>query len=323
MSSPPTETDQRIRQAAFAYVRARWAEAQRRGFLDKEQLRPGVFECDGKPFSLIHPQWGGYRPRTPMRMSHLLSLLSTRRGAIKYGTSVPKIPAQGESHSFDYFLIEGLSPDHFRNQYMHDAWEQQVPIFLFLETDPQSSSQSPCFVPTLAHIASWEPEKRRVKVRYGSIDISVTNLDVADNTLQRRYARAEHKQRVHQQKFRDNLKHAYRGRCAISNLSESELLEAAHIIPDHQGGQPKTSNGLLLSKIHHAAFDEDLIGITPDYFVKVSRRLLEQDSRQSDLLALLKKIDGKLIHLPRRKKDRPNQESLKKRYKIFQDKEKG
>lgn len=30
-------------------------------------------------------------------------------------------------------------------------------------------------------------------------------------------------------------------------------------------GQPVILNGLLLSKIHHAAFDSHLIGIDPDY----------------------------------------------------------
>ena len=318
MSSPPTKTDQRIRQAAFAYVRKLTAK---HGFVAKEQLLQKI-ACKGERFRLIHPQWGGYKPK---QVSHLLSLLSTRSGAIKYGTSVPKIPAQEESVSFDYFLIKGQSPDYFRNRYMHDAWEYQVPILLFLETDPQASPQSPCFVPTLAHIVSWEPEKEkpRVKVRYSAIDTSVKNLDIADRHIKCRYVAEERNRRLHQREFRKNLEHAYRERCAISNLSESELLEAAHIIPDSQGGQPKTSNGLLLSKIHHAAFDAYLISIRPDYYVKVSKRLLEQNSRQSDLLALLKKIDGKRIHLPSREKDRPNRDCLKEHYKVFQAKEKG
>ena len=40
-------------------------------------------------------------------------------------------------------------------------------------------------------------------------------------------------------------------------------------------GQPVVSNGLPLTKIHHAAFDADLIGIDPDFRVHVSDRLLE------------------------------------------------
>src|ERR1700731_2547280 len=44
---------------------------------------------------------------------------------------------------------------------------------------------------------------------------------------------------------------------------------------DEQLGQPIVSNGLPLTKIHHAAFDAHLIGIDPDYRIHVSARLLE------------------------------------------------
>jgi putative restriction endonuclease len=69
---------------------------------------------------------------------------------------------------------------------------------------------------------------------------------------------------------------AYRGRCAVSGLPEPLLLDAAHIVSgkDERLGQPVASNGILLSKIHHAAFDAHLIDIDPDYRPHVSERLL-------------------------------------------------
>lgn len=319
MSSPPTKTDQRIRQAAYAYIRKLVAKHE---FLTKEQLWPDVFASDDENFSLIHPRRGRHKPA---RMSHLLSLLSQHSGATKYETKVPKIPAQEESASFYYQLVKGRGPDYPDNRYMREAYEWGVPILLFLEPHPRSPSRSLRFFPTLARIVSWEPEpsKHRAKVRYSRIDISVEDLDLANNTLGRRYGRAERKQRLHQEEFRKALISAYQERCSMSGLSGPELLEAAHITPDYQGGQPKTSNGLLLSKIHHAAFDAHLIGITPDYRVKVSKRLLEEDSRKSDLLALLKKINGERIRLPQRREDYPSQDALKERYEIFQEKEGG
>lgn len=36
------------------------------------------------------------------------------------------------------------------------------------------------------------------------------------------------------------------------------------------------SNGLSLCKIHHAAFDLNMLGISPDYVVKVDAKLLEE-----------------------------------------------
>ena len=59
----------------------------------------------------------------------------------------------------------------------------------------------------------------------------------------------------HQTSFRDALPTAYGGRCAISRLPEPKLLDAAHIVvdADEQLGQPVVSNGLPLTKVHHAA----------------------------------------------------------------------
>ena len=77
--------------------------------------------------------------------------------------------------------------------------------------------------------------------------------------------------------FRDAVLTAYGGRCAISHLPEPRLLDAAHIVmdADEQLGQPIVSNGLPLTKIHHAAFDAHLIGVDPDFRIHVSDRLLE------------------------------------------------
>ena len=73
---------------------------------------------------------------------------------------------------------------------------------------------------------------------------------------------------------------AYDGRCAFSGLPEPLLLDAAHIIADKddQLGQPVVTNGIPLSKIHHAAFDAHLIGIDPEFRMHVSDRLLNQNS---------------------------------------------
>jgi putative restriction endonuclease len=59
--------------------------------------------------------------------------------------------------------------------------------------------------------------------------------------------------------------------------ARTRLLDAAHIVmdADEQLGQPVVSNGLPLTKIHHAAFDAHLIGIDPDLPIHVSDRLLE------------------------------------------------
>jgi putative restriction endonuclease len=120
---------------------------------------------------------------------------------------------------------------------------------------------------------------------------------------ERQYALREIKARLHQASFRDG------GRCAISHLPEPRLLDVAHIImdADEQLGQPIVSNGLPLTKLRRAAFDVHLIGIDPDHRIHVSDRLLE--IHDGPFLELgLKGIDGTLIEMPRRQKDRPDRD---------------
>ena len=111
---------------------------------------------------------------------------------------------------------------------------------------------------------------------------------------------------------------AYGKRCAISRLPEPKLLDAAHIIsdPDEQMGQLRVTNGLPLSKIHHAAFDAQLIGIDPDFRIHVSDRLL--DLHDGPFLEQgLKTMAGRLIRLPRRREDHPDRERLAVRFEQF------
>jgi putative restriction endonuclease len=141
---------------------------------------------------------------------------------------------------------------------------------------------------------------------------------VPPDAPERRYALREVKARLHQAPFRDAVLAAYRGRCAISRLPERRLLDAAHIVmdADEQLGQPVISNGLPLTKLHHAAFDTHLIGIDPDYRIHVSDRLLE--IHDGPFLELgLKGIVGQVIQLPRRHEDNPDRDRLALRFEQF------
>jgi putative restriction endonuclease len=122
----------------------------------------------------------------------------------------------------------------------------------------------------------------------------------------------------HQASFRDAILSAYRGRCAICHLPEPRLLHAAHIImdADEQLGQPVISNGLPLTKLHHAAFDAQLIGIDPDFGIHVADRPLE--IHDGPFLELgLKGIVGQVIQLPRRSADRPDRDRVALRFEEF------
>jgi putative restriction endonuclease len=80
-------------------------------------------------------------------------------------------------------------------------------------------------------------------------------------------------------------------------------------------GLPAVSNGLSLCTIHHRAFDENLVGVSPDYRVHVSRRLLDDDD--GPMLDVLKTFHGAEIHVPSRRLWQPNREHLSLRFAAF------
>lgn len=134
---------------------------------------------------------------------------------------------------------------------------------------------------------------------------------------ERRYAERVAWQRLHQPEFRVRVLRAYEGRCTICRLGHKELLDAAHIIGDrHDGGEPVIPNGLSLCKIHHAAYDRDLLGITGDGEVRVNARLLDEIDGPM-LQHGLKEMHRQAIAPPARRKDRPDAERLDRRYQRF------
>lgn len=75
-------------------------------------------------------------------------------------------------------------------------------------------------------------------------------------------------------------------------------------------------NGLLLNKIHHAAYDADLIGIDPDRRIHVSERL---QAHQDDpiLRKAIVSMKDVALRLPKRKEDWPDPERLAARFEQY------
>lgn len=136
---------------------------------------------------------------------------------------------------------------------------------------------------------------------------------------ERRYALRLVSQRLHQATFREAVLTAYDGRCAISRLPERRLLDAAHIIADgdEELGQPMVANGLPLSKVHHAAFDANLIGIDPDYRIHVSEQLFAMNDGPM-LEQGIKAMRGKSLVMPSRTIDWPDRGRWAARFEQFQ-----
>jgi len=76
------------------------------------------------------------------------------------------------------------------------------------------------------------------------------------------------KVRENQAKFRLSLFKKYGSKCAVCNIRNKYLLDAAHIIPVEKNGTNDWRNGLLLCKNHHVAFDRKLFKIKINYQIE-------------------------------------------------------
>jgi hypothetical protein len=75
--------------------------------------------------------------------------------------------------------------------------------------------------------------------------------------------------------------------------------------------------GLALCKIHHAAYDANVLGIRPDYVVQIHHRLLDEIDGPMLRHGLQGHHGQNLMRLPARRADRPDVDRLTHRYDQF------
>ncbi len=201
------------------------------------------------------------------------------------------------------------------NRALRAAFELQVPLVHFVGTRP--GWYRPSFP---SYVTRDDPSARFVLVEPGKMVGPYDErepIPVAD-PIERRYLVRETRVRMHQAQFRGRVLPAYADQCAICRLKEARLLDAAHIIGDLEDqGEAVVINGMSLCSIHHRAFDQDLLGISSDYEIRVSRRLL--DDEDGPMLDLLKGFHGHAIQLPPRRVERPDRDRLAERFGRFLD----
>ena len=104
----------------------------------------------------------------------------------------------------------------------------------------------------------------------------------------------------------------------VAGLLANGALEEA--LPLHEAiderGRPEVTNGLCLSKLHHTAYDRNLLGIEPDGQIHIAESVLAEHDGPT-LEAAIKEYHGRRIHLPRHAEDRPDRELLAARFEEF------
>jgi putative restriction endonuclease len=242
------------------------------------------------------------------------------RAAVQRGPAALSINTSSESPYDDRETADGFlyayragAIDQSDNRALRAAHVLGVPIVYFVATRAgRYRVLYPCYVQT------DDPPQRAVIVSVGSMAGPMDEREAVpfDDPLERRYANRLAKVRLHQARFRGCVLTAYRDQCTICRLKEIRLLDAAHIVGDADPeGEAVVSNGLSLCSIHHKAYDEDLMGVSPDFTVHISQRLLADED--GPMLEVLKTFEGVPIALPRSRSLHPDRERLELRFAQF------
>jgi putative restriction endonuclease len=197
------------------------------------------------------------------------------------------------------------------NKKMRRAYELGLPIILLRTIRPG------VFVPVFpVYVVKDDIENRKFILALDeSLRFVIDPLHL--QPIEREYAIRAIKQRLHQPEFRGRIMIAYNESCAVCALKRGKLLDAAHIIGDEKPhGIPVVENGLSMCKIHHAAYDTNLLGISPDYVVRINGDLMDENDGPM-LRHGLQEMNGRPITLPNRPSDRPSKERLAERFEEF------
>ncbi len=290
--------DNHIRLKAFE-----WLEEQvsiQGDVLSRDTLKEG-FYFESQRIPLVSPQ-GIFKPKW---MDYPLSI-----------TTAPKGPYD-DSFTEDGFLqykYRGKDPNHRDNVGLRKSFEKGIALIYFHGLIPGK------------YLAVWpvfiigdDPINLIFKVAVDdkSQISSLNNLVSEDSIFRRSYITSTIKNRLHQRTFRERVLEAYQTQCALCRLKHIELLDAAHIIPDNEpDGKPTVDNGIALCKLHHAAFDSFIIGISPDYEIEIRPDVLEEIDGPMLKHGLIELHKTK-IFVPRNERLKPNRNYLDIRYKQF------
>lgn len=284
-----------LRVQIMAWVKAR-SDANG-GFISRHELLS--YRANGEKLPLIDYSRG---IRNPVAFASTLSIVATVNG--------PYDDLESSDGLLRYAYRAG-DPWSGDNRKLRNAITAGVPLILFRKEVKN------ILVPVLpVYVVDDYPEERTFVIALDEATASFDDLRHMTE-LQKSYSVRTARQRVHQAAFRARVIVAYDTRCAVCDLRHGILLDAAHILPDsHELGEPTVKNGLSLCKIHHAAFDANLLGVTPDSVVKINRRLLDEVDGPM-LEHGMKEMHGRVLRAPGRRLDAPNRAFLEIRYREF------
>lgn len=292
------DRDWMVRQHAFRYLEQ--LTAVHGDVLPWKPLQEG-FEVDGRRITLI----GARGIWTPAGLDLPISI-----------TTSPKDPYGDEARDdgFLHYRYFQDDPSHRDNAGLRRCLHEGRPIVYFRAI---ARGQYAALWPMV--LVNDDPGSLTFTGACEDVDALRPGIEPrAADDARRVYATRLAMTRLHQARFRQRVLTAYRGSCTVCRLRHENLLDAAHILPDrHARGEPVVQNGLSLCKIHHAAFDGNILGIRPDLVVEVRADILEEVDGPMLRHGIQALHGATLAVLPRRAEDRPDPERLEVRYEEF------
>lgn len=298
------DLDDRLRAAAFAYLDdLRRRHGEHVSYRDLE-----LFQFEGRRVSLIQRMRG---IRVVSGFEAAVSILTTYRARPE---DRPYEDAEGPDGYLRY-KWRGTDPENYDNVALRRAMELGKPLIWFVGVAPGT------YLPVYpVWLVEEEPDQHQFVVAVSEEMrnqwLDPTLVHPVDLALRREYAHSIVKQRLHQRVFRERVLIAYNSQCALCRLRHPELLDAAHIKEDSEGGEPVVPNGLAMCAIHHRAFDAQVLGIRPDYVVEVRKDVREEQDGPTLRHALQGLHKAELI-LPRHRAAWPDRELLEERFERF------
>jgi putative restriction endonuclease len=298
--------DRAFRESAFAWLRAQLLV---KPALSRADL--ALFPFQGRNYRLLGPQTGIWRPK---ELSSAISFSTA------YVTNPAKRPYEDEvgPDGLLRYKWRGTDRNQADNVALRTAMERGDDLIWFVGVGFEGVSTQvykPIFP---VRLVAEEPGERQFVVsleagqRHMGGEVSGQVLEIA-----KKYNEQVVKVRYHQPIFRSQVLRAYEQRCAICRLPFTQLLDAAHIHEDAKGGIAHVTNGLALCKIHHGAFDSQLLGISADYTIHISDRVLKTFDGPT-LQHSLKEMNGKKLgQVPDRRDQQPSKELLAERFDRF------
>lgn len=298
-----------LRESAFAWLRAQMLTAEG---LTRQQL--AEFPYRGRSLRLTGTQTGIWRLREWSDAA--ISILTA------YSPDETRRPYDDVvgSDGLLRYKWRGNDPMQADNVWLRRAMERQLSLIWFIGVGYAPGTRTQLFRPEFpVHLVAEEPGQQQFVVLVSGQQMAPPRADADVIDITKRYNERITRARVHQPLFRSAVLVAYERRCAICRLPFAELLDAAHIKGDAEGGAARVSNGLALCKIHHGAFDADLLGISPDYVVHVRESVLQTFDGPT-LQHAIKETDGqRLAQIPSSRAERPDPELLDERFERFRN----